>query len=133
MDIYFRDLHNDKIKPYESCGLASVVVSLTQKFLIIDTTSRSFIPPQVCKVTAKLRQIYRCEICIILKDAKNDLNRFRTRLVTYLKYKYDERHTRTSGFSTTSAKHYKDKAFPYVECLYATIKDAAQYINCLPI
>ena len=55
MDISVKDLHNDVIKPFNNGELARVVDSVTHKVLIIDTTLRSFIPPQVCKVTPKLR------------------------------------------------------------------------------
>ena len=44
MEIYFRVIHNDMIKPYDNCGLVSVVDYVTQKVLISDTTLRSFIP-----------------------------------------------------------------------------------------
>ena len=57
MDISVRDIHNDMIKSSENGVLDSVVDSVTHKFLIIDTTLRSFIPPQVWKMTPKLRQI----------------------------------------------------------------------------
>ena len=57
MDIYVRDIHNDMIKPYHNGGLESVVDSVTNKFLIIDTELRLFIPPQVCKMAPKLYQI----------------------------------------------------------------------------
>ena len=39
------------IKPYDNGGLEIVVDSGTQKFLINDTTLRSFLPPQVCIMT----------------------------------------------------------------------------------
>ena len=45
------------IKTSDNGGLASVVDSVTHKVLISDTTLRSFIPPQVCKITPKVRQI----------------------------------------------------------------------------
>ena len=42
------------IKPYNNGGLASVVDSVTQKVLIIDTTLRSYIPPQVRKIDSQI-------------------------------------------------------------------------------
>ena len=83
-DISVRDLHNDMIKKYDNCGLASVVDFMTKKLLISDTIKRSFILPQVRKMTPKLRQICRYELCIITKDMYTDLNRFIKRIVTYL-------------------------------------------------
>ena len=83
MEISVRDLHNDTIKFFENGGLAIKIYSVTHKVLISDTTLSQFIPPQVCKMTPKLLQIYGCKICIIPKDTQMDLNRFRTRLVTY--------------------------------------------------
>ena len=41
-----RDIHNDMIKQSDNGGLWSGVDSVLQKFLISDTTLRSFIPPQ---------------------------------------------------------------------------------------
>ena len=38
-----------------------------------------------------------------------------------------------SLFSTKKDSHYKDKLFPYGECLHVNIKDADQCITCLPI
>ena len=70
--ISVRDIHNDMIKPSNNGGLASVVDSMTQKLLISDTSLRLLIPPQVRKVTPKLRHIYGCEICIITKDMHID-------------------------------------------------------------
>ena len=61
------------------------------------------------------------------------LNRFITRLATYLQQKPTGRNTHNSLFITKSAAHYKDKLFPYGEFLHATIKYAAQCITCLPI
>ena len=84
MEISVRDLHNDKIKPFENGGLTSIVDSMTHKVMISDTTLKSFIPPQVRKMTPKLCHICRCEIWIILKDVQIDLNIFRTILVTDL-------------------------------------------------
>ena len=105
MDISIRDIHNDMVKPSENRGLASVVDSMTQKVMIIDTTLRSFIPPQVCKMNPKLRQIYGCELCIIPKDMQIDINKFRTIFVTDLQHKYFGRHTCISLLSTTSSAH----------------------------
>ena len=84
MEVSVRDLQNYMIKPFENGGLASVVDYVTQKVLIYDTTLRSFIPPQVRKMTHKLRHISGCEICIIPKDMHIDLNIFITILVTNL-------------------------------------------------
>ena len=101
------------IKPYDNGGLYSVFDSLTHKFLISDTTLTLFIPPQVSTMTLRLRQICGCDICIVPNDMQIDLNRFRTKLVTYLQYNYVGRNTRNSEFSTTSATHYKDTVFYY--------------------
>ena len=60
MDISVSDLHNDMIKQYKNGGLESVVDSVTQKVMVSDTTLRSFITPQVRKMTTKLRQICGC-------------------------------------------------------------------------
>ena len=133
MEIHIRDMQNDMIKPFQNGVLLSVVHSVTHKVLINDITLRLFIPPQVRKMTHKLRHICRCELCIIPKGMQIDLNRFITRLVTDLQQKSAVRHTRTSFFCTTSASHYKDIVFPDDECLHATIKDAAQCITCLSI
>ena len=84
MEIYVRDIHNDMIKPPDNGGLESVVDSVTHKLLISGTTLRLFIPPQVCKMAPKLRQIFGCELCIIPKDIQIDINRFITTLVTNL-------------------------------------------------
>ena len=104
----------------------SVLDSVTQKLLIIDKKLRSFIPPQVRKMTPKLHQICGCEICIIPKYMQIGLNILRTILVTNILHNYVGRHTCNSLFSYKSAANYKDKVFPYGECLHATIKDAAQ-------
>ena len=122
MEIYVKDLHNYMIKPFDTGGLTSVVYSVTHKVLKIDTILRSFMPPQVSKITPKLRQICGCEVCIIPKDIHIDLNIFRTILVTYLQQKSVGSHTHNILFSTTSAAHYKYEVFPYGECLHATIK-----------
>ena len=55
MAIYARGIHNDMIKPSENGGLYSVFDSVTQKFLISDTTLRFLIPLQVCKTNPRLR------------------------------------------------------------------------------
>ena len=60
-----------------------------------------------------------------------DLNRFRTRLVTYLLYNYFVRLTLNSLFSTTSAANQKYKLFSDGEFLHDTINDVAQCITCL--
>ena len=64
--------------------LTIVVDYITYKVLIKETTLRSYIPPQVRKMTPKLHQICRCEIFIIQKDIHANLNRFRTIIVTDL-------------------------------------------------
>ena len=130
MDISIRDLKNDTIKPSKNGGLDSVVVSVTHKVLISDTTLRSYIPTQVRKMTPRLIQICGYELCIIPKDMQVVLNRLITKIVTDLQHKSVGRHTRNSLFITTSAAHYKEKLFPYGEFLHDTIKDAAQYISC---
>ena len=70
------------IKPSDNGGLEIVADSAKNKVLISDTTLRSFIPPQVCKMTPRLHQICGYEICIITKDIQIDLKRSTTRLVT---------------------------------------------------
>ena len=112
--------------------LDGVVDSVTQKVLISDTTLRSFITPKVHKMTPRLHQICGCELCIIPKDIPTHLNRFRTRIVTDLQYKFVGRHTCNSAFITTSNTHYKEKRFADGGFLHATIKDAAQCISCTP-
>ena len=62
MDISVRDIQNDMIKPPDNGMLESVVNSVTHKVLISDTTLRSFIPPQVLKMTLKLHQICGCKL-----------------------------------------------------------------------
>ena len=74
MEISIIDLHNNMIKPYDNGGLESVFDSVPQKALISDTTLRSFIPPQVRKMTHRLCQICGCELCIIPKDMQIDLD-----------------------------------------------------------
>ena len=121
MEIYVRDIQNDMIKPPDNGGLVSVVDSATHKVLISDTTLRLFIPPQVRKMTPKLRQICGCEICIITKDMNIDLNIYRTRLVINLKHKYVVIHTHNNLFSTKSSANYKYKVFPdgdFFTCCY---------------
>ena len=121
MKISVWGLQNDMIKPSENGGLASVIYYVTDKVLIRDTTLRSFIPPQVRKMTPKLCQICGCEICIIPKDININLNIFRTRVVTDLQQKYVVRHIHNSLFNTKSAAHYKDKVFPeakWFTCYY---------------
>ena len=105
-------IHNDTIKPYENGILVSVVDSLRHKILINDTTLRPFIPPQVRKVAPKLRHICGYELCIIPKDIHIYLNKFRTRLVTYLQQNSVGRHKNNSLFSTSSSPHYKYKVYP---------------------
>ena len=104
----------------------SVVDSATKKLLIKYTALRYFIPPQISKMTHKLRHICRYELCIIPKDTQLDLNISRTRIVTDLQQKYIRRHTNSSLFSTKSDAHYKNKLFTDGECLHDTIKYASQ-------
>ena len=54
--------------------LESVVDSVTKKIIINDTALRFLIPPQVIKMTPKLRHICGYEICIITKDIQVDFN-----------------------------------------------------------
>ena len=112
MKISVRDLHNDMTKKIENGELASIFDYVTHKVLKSDTTLRSFIPPQVRKITPKSRQICGCELCIIPKDMQIYLNIFRTRPVIYLQKKSVVIHTGNSLFRTTSAVHHKDKVFP---------------------
>ena len=49
MEISVRDIQNYVKILSDSGGLESLVASVTNKFLISDTTLRSFIPPQVRK------------------------------------------------------------------------------------
>ena len=115
MEISIRDIKNDTTKPSEDGGLESVGDYVTQKVPINGTTLRSFIPPQVRKITPRLRQICGCELFIITKDMQIDLNIFRTRLVTDLHYKSVGIHKHNSLFSIKSAAHYNDKVFQYIE------------------
>ena len=57
MGVSVRYVHNNMIKLYDNGRLESVVDYMTPKFLIRDTTLRLFIPPQVRKMTSRLRQI----------------------------------------------------------------------------
>ena len=93
IEIYVRYLHNYIIKKSNNGRLAILFDSMTHKLMIIYTTLRSFIPSKVRKMTPKLCQICRHELCIILKDIQISLNIFITRLVSYLQHKYAERHT----------------------------------------
>ena len=126
MELYVSYLHSDMIKQYDNGGLESVVDSVTQKYLINYTTLRSFIPPQVRKITPILRQICGYQLCIIPKDLHNGLNIFITNLVTYLQQKSVGVHTLNSEYINKSPAHYKKKLFPYGDFLHANIKDAAQ-------
>ena len=65
------------IKLSDNGSLESVFDEVTQKSLINNTTLRSFITPQVRKITPKLHQIRGRDIHIITKDTKMDLNIFR--------------------------------------------------------
>ena len=71
--VYVRDIQNYMIKPSDNGGLKIVVDYVTHTVLISYTTLRSFIPPQVSKITPKLRQICGCELCIITNDMQIDL------------------------------------------------------------
>ena len=102
MDTSVRDIHNDMIKPFYNSGLVSVFDSMTHKVLMSDTTLSSFIPPQDRKMTPKLSQICRCDICVTAKYMKIDLNRLRKILVADIQKNYVERNTRNSLFITTS-------------------------------
>ena len=133
MDISVRDIHNYMIKPSDNSGFQIVADSVTQKFLISDTTLRLFISPHVIKMTPVLCQICGCEICIIPKDIYIYLNGFITNLVIYLQHNYVGRHTHKSVFSTTSTEYYKQKLFPGGEILHAAIKDVAHCISCTPV
>ena len=88
MNVSVRYIHSDIIKPSENGGLESEVDSATHKFLISDTALRSFIPPQLRKMTHKLRQVCGCELCILSKDIYTYLNRYRKILVTDLQHNY---------------------------------------------
>ena len=133
MEIYARYIHNDMIKPSDDGQLESIVDSVKNKFLIIDTTLRSCILPQVYKMNPRLHHICGCDICMIPKYINIYLNRFRTNIVTYLQDKYVGIQTYNSSYSTKSDSYYKQKVFPDGECLHATIKDVSQCISCTPI
>ena len=133
MEIYVRDIQNYMIKPFDNYGLAGVVDSMTLKVLISYTTLRSFIPPQVHKMTPKLCQVCECELCIIPKYMHIGLNIFRTIIVTYLQQKYVGIHMHNILFNTTSDSYYKDILFPDGEFLLVTIKDSVQCIAYIPI
>ena len=112
MEISVRDLHNDTIKVIKNSGLKSLIDYVTHILLISDTLLRSFIPPQVCKITPKLCHICGCELCVIPKDVKIDLNRYRRRLVTVLQKKSVGIHTDNILFISTSDVDYKVTVFP---------------------
>ena len=88
--------------------------------------------PQVSKNNLILRQIFRCDICIIPNYMQIDLNIFR-KVVSALQQKYVERHTWKVAYNTTIDVHYKEKLLPDVECLRDTTKDTDQLIACTPI
>ena len=133
MEICVRDFHNDIIKPSDIGWLESIVHLFTHKLLISDSTLRSFITPQVRKMTPRLLQICGCDICITPKDMQIYLNIFRNNLVSELQHKSVGRHTRTISYRTKSVAQYKDKMFTDGECLHDVIKYAAQLISCTPI
>ena len=123
MDISVRNLNNDMIKPSENGGLKSVIYLVTQKFLISDKTLRLFIPPQVWKMNPGLRKIWKCELFIIPKYTKVDLNIYETKLLRYLQQNSDWGHTRKNIFSTINDAYYKEKLYPDCEkftCYYQT-------------
>ena len=62
LEISVMDLHNDMTKQSDNGGFPSIVDSVTQKVLISDKTLRTFIPPQVRKMTPKLHHIFGCDI-----------------------------------------------------------------------
>ena len=64
--------------------LTSVVDYVTHKLLIIYSTLRWFIQPQVRNKTPKLCQICGCDLCIIPPYMQINLNSLRTILVTYV-------------------------------------------------
>ena len=130
MDMSVRYLQNDVITPSDKYGLDIVIGSVAQKVLISDTTLRSFVSPQVLKMTPKLHQICGCEICIIPKDMQIYLNRCITKLQIHVQQKSVIIHKHNSAFSTTSSAHYNEKVFPYGEFLHATIIYVAQSIRC---
>ena len=133
MEISVRGLQNDITKPSINGGMTSLVDIVTHKLLKSDRTIRLFIPPQIRKMTPKLRHIYGCDICIVPEDTHIDLNIFITRPVTYLQKKSAGRCKRNSLFCTKSNTHYKNKVFPAGECLHGAIKDAAHCVTCIPI
>ena len=102
------------IKPYNNGGFTSVVDYVKHKVMISYTPLNPFIPPQVCRMTPKLSQIFGCEHFIISKDMQIDLNTFRTRLVKYLQYKYVETHPNNSLFSTKRDVNHKKNCFQMV-------------------
>ena len=77
-----------------------------------------------------LRQIYRCDICIIPKNIKFSLNIFRTRLKTEFQKKSVGRHTFNILFGTKSTAHYNDKLFPDGEVYMLPSK---MHISELPV
>ena len=101
---FVREIQNDMIFLLNS-GLERVFDSVTQNLLISDTTLKSFIPPQVRKMTPKLRQIFGCDICIIPKDIQIGLNRFRTINVIYLQHNSIGINPCKHLFSTKSSAH----------------------------
>ena len=70
MEIYVRVIHNDTIKPFENGGLAIIVDSVIHKVLIIDTKLRSFIPPQVHKMTPKYVRFVDAGFLSLLRDMR---------------------------------------------------------------
>ena len=105
MEISVRGLQNDITKPSINGGMTSLVDIVTHKLLKSDRTIRLFIPPQIRKMTPKLRHIYGCDICIVPEDTHIDLNIFITRPVTYLQKKSAGRCKRNSLFCTKSNTH----------------------------
>ena len=92
---------------YDNAVLESVVDSVTKKVLISDTTLRSFILPQFCKMTPRLLQIRECDIFIIPKYMNIGLNTSIKNIASYLQQTSIGRHTWNSSCSTTSDVNYK--------------------------
>ena len=81
MDIFVKDIRKNMIKPSDNSGQDRVVYSMTKIALISDTHLSSFIPPKFSKMTPRLRQICRCDICIITKNMQIYLNTLITNIV----------------------------------------------------
>ena len=88
---------------------------------------------QATKMTPRLLHICGCEICIIPKYNNISLNKFRQKLVTFLKCISVGRHTHNIAYSNTRVLYYNDKVFPVGECLHDTNKDVYKSSVCYPI